>query len=480
MKRGKFLIGLLLSVLLLIPFKVSASSTVALGGNSSIGPGSTVVYDIQIASTESVNKFKTELTYDSTVMELVSIVNKQWQGNNKIGSSPRTLEFTSNGITGYSTVASLTFKVKTGTTKNSTTLKLSGSTLSVDSESIISAQEFIKNININSTDATLSALKINDKSVSGFRSKTYNYNMIVDSTVDTVNIKATTTNNNATFVTNYGPREINLQYGDNKIEVRVQAESGDINIYTINITREDTRTSNNYLKDIIINGGKIPIEFDKLVLDYTIKTYKIETLDIEAIPDDSNSKVAINKPNQIVIGENIVKIIVKSENGKIQTYTLTIINSDTQIDTKLKNLSIKGQTIDFDPSKLEYEIVYDKDMRNGIKIYATTISKDAQIEIIGNEDLKAGSEIKIRVYAEDGSETVYVITLTQDSRINFFMILEIIIIIVLIILIIIQIIKRKKKKELNTIKRNDSNDKPKENLNDMQTMEIDTTEFKLK
>ena len=483
MKRGKILFSVLFTMLILIPMKVSATSNVALAGESSIGPGNTVVYDIQVATTESAKKIKTELTYDTTVLELVSIVNKQWQGDNKIGSSPTSLEFSTNGATGNSTIASLTFKVKAGTTKNSTSLKLTGTTISVvanESESIVSVPEFEKSVTINSTDATLSALKINDKSVNGFRSKTYNYNIIVDSTVETANIEASTTNKNATFVNGFGPREVNLQYGVNKVQIKVQAESGDIKIYTLNITRENTKATNNYLKDIIINGGEVPIDFDKLVLDYTIKTYKLEKLEVEATAEDLTSTVNINKSNQIIIGENIVKISVKSQSGQEQIYTLTIVNSDTEIDTKLKNLSIKGMSLDFDPSKLEYEIVFNKDMKEGLKIYATTISKDAEVEIIGNEDLKIGSEIKVRSFAEDGSETIYTITLVKDTRINFFMLLELLIIIILIILIIIQVIKRNKKNNKKQNKKEEPTKSNEQTLNDSPTMEMNTTEFKLK
>lgn len=484
MKRGKILFIILFTMLVLMPIKVHATSNVALSGQSSIGPGDTVVYDIQISTTDSVTNIKTELTYDTTVLELVSIVNKQWQGNNKIGSSPTSLEFTTNGATGSSTVASLTFKVKAGTTKNATSLKLTGTRVSVvsnGSDPLISqVPEHEKSVSINSTDATLSSLKINDKSVNGFRSKTYNYNIIVDSTVATANLKATTTNSNATFVTGFAPREVNLQYGENKVQIKVQAESGDIKTYTLNITREDTTTTSNYLKDIIINGGEVPIDFDKLVLDYTIKTYKLEKLEIEATAEDSTSTVNINKPNQLIIGENKVQITVKSQNGKEQIYTITIVNSDTKIDTKLKNLSVKGLSIDFDPNKLDYEIVYTKEMKDGLKIYATTVSKDAKIEIIGNEDLKAGSKVQIKVTAEDGSETIYTITLVKDTRVNFFMILEILIIIVLIILIIIQVIKRKKKNNKEETKKQAVQKKETQNLNDSPTMEMNTTEFKLK
>ena len=475
MKKNKFLMGCILLVFVLLPFKVNASSTIYLKGDTKAGPSSTIVYNIELNSTSNAKTLKTDLTYDSTVLELVSIINKDWSGSNTVGKSPKTLEFTSKGVSGKSTVASLTFKVKSSTTKTSTSLKLSGTTVTVlktDEELVETAGEATSDIKISSTDATLSSLKVNDETVNGFRSKTYNYNIIVDGTIDTANIKAT--------VYGYGPREEKLKYGANKIEIRVKAESGDIKRYTLNITREDTRIANYYLKDIIINSGKVPIEFDKLTLDYTIKTYKLETLEIEATPDDEKSTVKIDKPKDIKLGENIVKITVKSETGKTGVYTLTIINSDEELNTKLKNLAVKGKSFDFDPNKLEYEIVFDNSMKSGLTIYATTQSNDAKIEILDNKDLKVGSEIKIRVYAEDGSETIYIIKLVKDKRINFFMVLELIIIIILVILLTIQIKKKNKnknksdEKEINPKKDDKKNDEQLEN-----TIEMDTTEFKI-
>lgn len=488
MKKNKILFGIILSLFVLLPIGVNASSTVSLNGDSKAGPGNTVVYNIELNTTSNAKEIKTELTYDSTVLELVSIINKNWSGTNTVGKSPKSLIFTSKGVSGKMVVASLTFKVKSSTTKNSTSIKLSGSTITVegkDEELVETAGEATATIKISSTDATLSSLKINGEAVSGFRAKTYNYNVVVDGMTESANIKATTNSDNASFVNGYGPREEKLEYGANKIEIRVKAESGDVKTYTLNITREDTRITNYYLKDIIINAGKVPIEFNKLTLDYTIKTYKLTSLDIEATPDDEKSTVTIDKPKEIIIGENKVKINVKSETGKTNTYTLTIINSDTELNTKLKNLSVKGKSFDFDPNKLDYSIVFDKSMKDGLTIYATTQNSDAKIEILDNNNLKAGSKIKVRVYAEDGSETIYTITLEKDKRINFFMVLEIIIIIILIILITIQIKKRNNKNKSN----NEENKKNAENsiksieesktLDDSPTMEMNTTEFKI-
>ena len=123
-------------------------------------------------------------------------------------------------------------------------------------------------------------------------------------------------------------------------------------------------------------------------------------------------------------------------------------NTDKPTDTRLKNLSIKGININFESDKYDYEIRYDKSYKNGIKIYDTALSEDTKITIKGNNNLEEGSVIKVLVEALDGSSSSeYRIRLVKDTRINFFLIVDIIIGIVLVVLIFIQLNKRKKKKE---------------------------------
>ena len=239
MRKNKILFGIILSLFILLPIGVNAGSTISLNGGSKAGPGNIVAYKIEIDTTSNAKNIKTELTYDSTVLELISIVNEEWSGNNKVGTSPKSLEFTSKGVSGKTIVSSLTFKVKESTTKTSTSIKLSGTTITVvgDEEELVeTAGEATATIKISSTDADLSSLKINGESVSGFRAKTYNYNIVVDGAAESVTIKATTNNDNASFVNDYGPREEKLEYGPNKIELKVQAESGDIKTSTLNIS----------------------------------------------------------------------------------------------------------------------------------------------------------------------------------------------------------------------------------------------------
>ena len=71
---------------------------------------------------------------------------------------------------------------------------------------------------------------------------------------------------------------------------------------------------------------------------YKVYLYKLNNpadVKIEAITSDSQATYKIEKPKTIVLGENIYKIIVKSENGEENTYTLKVYNIDQEISKKL-------------------------------------------------------------------------------------------------------------------------------------------------
>ena len=118
-----------------------------------------------------------------------------------------------------------------------------------------------------STDNTLKSLSITGQTLNEtFSSTNGTYTATVDGTVDKITVNAETNNTNAKFYTAptgeyYGPREVSLSYGTNRIEVRVQSqaqwksESTQYNTYTITVTRKqkDIKT----LKSISIDGDTI-------------------------------------------------------------------------------------------------------------------------------------------------------------------------------------------------------------------------------
>ncbi len=497
--------GLLLFIagIILLPTIVFAQPTTELSGVTYAKPGDTVAYDIKITSPdeEKATKYEAELSYDKDILELKSITAKSWTGKNTTDN----LSFTyKDGTVGTSTIATITFKIKDNVPKQTTIVSLKNIKVTTldenDSKNLVAISENASHkvsLAIKSTDNSLKDIKIDGKTIDGFKKDVFEYEMEVPSDTDKIIIKATPTNANATFVENFGERTQEIKYGENEVLIKVKSEAGDIQVYKLLITREDDRNTNNNLKEVLINSGKIKLKLSKNKTDYTIKTYKLKKLDVDAVAVDSKAQVKVEVPEEIIVGDNVVVITVTSESGEEKKYTITFENTDKMVDTKIKTLYIKGYNIDFDKNTMVYEVVFNKKYKNGLDISVVTVAGEKVVEYKiyynGREidedtkiDLKAGDKYEIKVSPiglEEGDETdstTYTITILKDKRVSFYLVLELFITLVLIVLIIIQIVKKKKnnakknqKVEEKTKKAKVSNEQVKEEIEKTKVMSED-------
>ena len=98
------------------------------------------------------------------------------------------------------------------------------------------------NVDGRNSNNRLATLTINNGTLTpAFNADVMNYTASVGYDVTRVVIGATLAEERANFVTNYGPRTVNLNVGRNEIPVRVQAENGGVRTYTITITREEEK-----------------------------------------------------------------------------------------------------------------------------------------------------------------------------------------------------------------------------------------------
>ena len=465
---------LLLVILMFLFFNtivLAAEGSNYFTGPTMASPGQTISVEIEIDSKETIDKYDATVSYESDVLELLSIENKSsWKGNNSVKNSPLELAFTrENSVSGQTVVAVLKFKVKEKITKTETTITLEGRTM-LESDGIGNVLEkYTKKIDIKSTDNYLTDLKINGETVLNFSSKNYSYEIPKNGETISATIEATLSDNTATFKKDFGPRQKSLDYGSNEMKIIVVSASGEERTYLINIIREDSRGTSNSLNKIILNSGNIKFALDDAkykAADYTtdnpkykIKTYKLETLDVVASASDEKAKVKIDQPDKLAIGMNKVTITVTSEAGTEKVYILNIENVDKAIDTTLKSIEILGvdAKLNFKKDVFDYELVFKTNFKDNLIIKETKNDEDnddVQIKYAEKEasmkDLKVGSVIKIIVYSNvDNSESVYTITMVKDTRINFFFLVSIIIFIVLLIVFITMLIKNKKiKKEI--------------------------------
>jgi len=480
-KRGILILLLSLFLLPTTVFAAKAEVSTEFEGVITANPGDIVAYDIKVTTSELMpSKYNAQLSYDETLLELkgVTVKGEGWKST----SDKKNIELTNKkgGSTGTTILATVSFKVKEKIERQNIEIKLIEIKVTTlddkNTENITNLTDKKVTLSVKSTDNTLKDLKVDGITIDGFEKDVYEYELTLDSSMETVDVVATLNEANATFVEEYGSREVNLEYGQNEVLIKAKSESGKIQVYKITIHREDNRNTNNNLKEVIINSGKIKLELSKNKVDYTVKTYKLKELEIDAIPVDIKAEVEVKMPDEIVVGDNVVVITVTSESGEEKLYTITFENSDTTIDTKIKTLYIKGYDLDFDKNTMVYEVVFNKKFIKGLNIKVVPVSGDDLVKYTiyynGYEitddtkiELSPGDKYEIKVIPiglEEGEESdskTYTIDIVKDTRINFFLVLELFIIFVLIILIIIQVVKRKNNQKQKTVPSKEKKDK---------------------
>lgn len=279
-----------------------------------------------------------------------------------------------------------------------------------------------------STNNYLKSLTLSNGNIN-FKKATTTYNVNVDNNVDKVTIGADLEDSKSNFENGFGPRVVNLSLGNNTVYIKVRSESGQVRTYTLYINRNDGRDSDSSLKNITLSSGKI--SFDKDTLEYKVTVeYNIDKMKIEATPNSAKSKVTINGNEDLSVGDNVFKISVEAENGKVTVYTITVIRKEQgqeiSNNNNIKAITIKNHSIDFKSNVYKYTVKTNEDE---LDLTITLDDENATYKIIGNSELKNGSEVKIKVTAENGDEKTYTLVVKKT---NFGLIIGIIGIIVLI------------------------------------------------
>ena len=206
-----------------------------------------------------------------------------------------------------------------GSTSNSRRNTSSSSTSSSQSES---------------SNANLINLGIRPHDFSGFRSNTTSYSVTVPADTESVEVYAEAQDSNATVT---GTGTVNLQEGENTINVVVTAEDGTTKTYTIVITRETAEDSGENteiiegegLASLSIQNIELSPKFETNVYEYTAKYIGEDTsLQIEADPTNEEYQVEIVGNEDLKEGENLITILVSDSDGNnVATYQITVNKS---------------------------------------------------------------------------------------------------------------------------------------------------------
>ena len=287
---------------------------------------------------------------------------------------------------------------------------------------------------------SLSGLSVSSGSLSpGFSSGTKSYKVTVAADVSSIKVNATPANGSS-FVSGYGSRTVNLNYGSNKIQVRVKNSAGTVATYVIEVVRTDNRSNVNTISNLTISEGTLSPAFSSNVNNYNV-TVPNETTSIklDATLTDNTSKFAEGfEPKEYTLqeGTNQLYIKVVSQKGNTNVYNITVIRETTptrctteisslallkQIDLSvdIDNLEI-DQIEDFSPNVFTYENIKVPYQVTNLSVNAYVNEEGDTVTVEGAEDLEVNvpREIKITVKSKDcpNFTNVYTLNVTRQPQ----------------------------------------------------------------
>ena len=249
-----------------------------------------------------------------------------------------------------------------------------------------------------------------------FVDTTVNYTLSVPNEVDKVRIVGTPKVNTTTVGGDIG--EKSLSTGLNQFKITSTAQNGNVEIYTIVITR--AKSSNAYLSTLSALEGRFNENFVKTNNNYTITVEPhVKKLNINAVPEEEHASVNITGNANFKIGNNTVNVIVTAEDGTKNTYTIVVNKEGSDVNT-LKTLTVSNGTLEpsFTSNQNNYRVVVENDVTS-ITVDGTLTDNLASVKGFGTYKLATGNNvINVVVTSETGIKNTYVVNVFRKLNDN--------------------------------------------------------------
>ena len=189
-----------------------------------------------------------------------------------------------------------------------------------------------------SSNTNLKELKVNIEGLTpAFDAKVKEYTLNVAADVEKIEVTAVTEDEKAKYSVS-GNEE--LKTGENLVKVTVNAEDGTTTIYEIKVTKAAPEGLK--LTKLEVTDYELTPKFSSDVFDYQLSVIAVNKLDIVAEASEEKATIEIIGNEELQTGENLVTIMVKSEDGtKTVTYQITVDKKEALVTTN-KTTDSKG------------------------------------------------------------------------------------------------------------------------------------------
>lgn len=215
----------------------------------------------------------------------------------------------------------------------------------------------------------LKTIKVDGKAIDGYSSSNFNYKLAVANEVSTIKVEATTINSGATVT---GTGTISLKEGENAIKLNVKAQNGDMQTYTLTVTRASNEQPIVYPKVseimaqtsyIIKNNYLSNLTFSTTVPNFKVQINKISETAVVTVKSNNKEKTTGN----IVAGDVIT--VISGEDK--ETYT-AILYGDTNGDNAITVLDLL---------KVQKHILGSNPLNGAFK-EAADVNKDGKVTVL--------------------------------------------------------------------------------------------------
>lgn len=268
-----------------------------------------------------------------------------------------------------------------------------------------------------SSNNNLSNIIVNNGTMETFNPDKTNYNVEVNYEETSLDLTVIPEDEGATYKINNN----NLEVGNNIVEIEVIAENGSIKTYTLNVVRNKIISS--LLKDLKLENYEINPIFNSYINNYSVLIdNEVTSLNITAIPLDSDANVEIIGNENFIVGINTVTIKVTSrDNSSTEIYYLQVerqASSNTYLDYLYT--SEGDLTPLFNKNTLTYNIEVENNVEE-IELFGEAVDKSTTVTGLGIYSLNPGvNKIPVKVTTKTGiSRTYYVIVDRKKNSDNY-------------------------------------------------------------
>lgn len=207
---------------------------------------------------------------------------------------------------------------------------------------------------------------------------------------------------------------INSVYAVSAKKTNITNESVQTN--EINSEEAKEERANKNLSSLEVEGYNINPYFNKNNSIYTVIIPKdVTTININAEPEATGAIVRISGNTKLTKSENTVSIRVTAEDGTSKVYTINVLK-EPEVNLKLTSLQIEGVDLEpvFDSDIFYYTSSLEDTELKSLNVKALANEKNANIEIMGADNLVDGQNLINIIVSNDKEKTVYQVNLDVD------------------------------------------------------------------